>query len=366
MINVYEQIITESDAKAAYDAVQTGILSSFGQYVPELENRFATYIGRKHSLTCSNGTAALLLALHGLDIRGSKVAVPSCSFAATAFAAIAANNRIEYIDVDPSSLNLDLDQLERKCEYSQEYDPIKCVIAVHTYGNPYDHDRLKALATKYNFKIIEDACEALCATYNDKKIGQLGDVSVFSFYGNKLIACGEGGMVLTDDDEIANRIKLFRGQGQDPNRRFWHIIPGFNYRMTNVQAAIVLSQLNRIDYTQHLKQRIADLYVQRLSGRYQFQRVLTGSTHAWWMVTVLTENLNFYREACVAFKQAEIETRPIFPSLASMPFNKNPYIINNCELVSARGISLPSGPATSLDNINKICDILLTLKTDAK
>lgn len=366
MINVYEQITTEEDAVSAYNAVKSGILSSFGPYVGELENSFSAFIGRKYSHTCSNGTAALLLAIKGLGLQNCKIAVPSCSFAATAFAALAGQNRVEYIDVDPYTLNLDLDYLERRCEYSQEYDPIKCVIAVHTYGNPYDYDRLKAMAIKYDFKIIEDACEALYGFYKDKKVGQLGDVSVFSFYGNKLLACGEGGIILTDDEEVSHKIKLNRGQGQDPNRRFWHIIPGFNYRLTNVQAAIVLSQFKRIDQTQEIKLKIAERYIARLSGKYRFQTILDGAKHAWWMVTIMADDLGFYDQARVALQKAEIETRPIFPSLASMPYNKYPYLISNCERVSASGISLPSGPGTSMESIDKVCDILEQLETHVK
>jgi perosamine synthetase len=367
VVGVYEQQFTEEDAQAAYNAVKSGVLSSFGGCVRELEERFCNFVAPRgdHAsdrlgMTCCNGTAALVLALYGLGITRARVAVPACSFAATGFAAIEQQNTLEFIDADPNTWNLDIDDLKQKCQYWLEAgDPIKCVIAVHTYGNPYDHFRLKELAKQYKFKIVEDACEAMGADFRGTKAGNLGDVSVFSFYGNKLIAGGEGGFVLTDDPDVMDRMRLYRGQGQDPNRRFWHLVPGFNYRITNLQAAVILSQLRRVKEIQAQKALVRATYSKWLPTNLKLQTVLPGATHSWWMVSVLGGSDDYYSRTSDKLAAAGIETRPIFPPLPSMPaFVKWKAEAPKAAGLYQRGITLPSGPATKLSDIERICDLL--------
>lgn len=359
MIHVYEQYFTEEDAKAAYDAVKSGVLSSFGPKVLELEEKFTQFIGRSHGLTCSNGTAALLLALIGADIKDCRVAVPDCTYAAVGFAPVHRNCRLEFIDVTLTDWNIDADQLDEKCTYWADKDPIKAVIAVHNFGSPYDYERLVEVARKHNLIIIEDACEALCGKFKNQYTGTLGDISVFSFYGNKLLASGEGGFILTDNSEYYNKMLLHRGQGQDPNRRFWHIIPGFNYRMTNVQAAIVLSQFNRIDQIQMKKLKIWEHYIEHLPSHVTIQGTNDGATHAWWMISIIGDHDKYYIETSTRLAAHGIETRPIFPALHSMPaFGSLDITRPVTTLLNNRGITLPSGPGTSLESIERICSLL--------
>ena len=359
MINVYDQLFTEDDAKAAYDVVKSGILSSFGPKTIELEDRFKKWTGRKFSLACSNGTAALSMALCGLNVTNDRVAVPACSFAATAYAALEQHNRVEFIDVDRSTWNMNMEKLEEACTKWLYTDPIKCVIAVHNLGNPYDYDRLSSLSHKYGFHIIEDACEALCAKYKNKLAGSLGDISVFSFYGNKLIASGEGGMILTNMEEAYNRMKLYRGQGQDFKRKFWHVARGFNFRMTNLQSAVALSQFYRIEDIQNKKLEIHKAYELNIPNHVEMQLVHPECEHSWWMVGVLSkDNANYYGETSQRLLDNRIETRPVFPPMPDMPIFRCEADIPASRMLYRHGILLPSGITLTEGDIKRVCSLL--------
>ncbi|MEM3097471.1 MAG: DegT/DnrJ/EryC1/StrS family aminotransferase [Nitrososphaerales archaeon] len=359
MLRVYEPFFTEEDAKAVYDAVRSGMVSSLGPAVEQLESAFAKYCGRKHAITASNGSVALVLAITGLKLKNERIAVPASTFAAVASSVLNTCNRLEVIDVETSGWNMDLDLLEDRCnEARRNGDPIRCVIAVHNYGNPIDFNRLRRQANTYGFYIIEDACEAMGAEFCGKKTGSFGDVSIFSLYANKTITSGEGGIILTDDDEIAYTIRLYRGQGQDPNRKFWHLVPGFNYRMTNIQAALALSQFKRIDEIMKCKERVANEYKAHLPAHARIQQELPNAKHCWWMFSIVSNELDYEFMANVLAERG-IETRPIFPSLTQMPaFAHLGYRCPNAEWLHAHGITLPSGPNTSDKDIRYICDVI--------
>lgn len=354
MLPVYDAQFTEEDAQAAANAVRSGILSSFGTEVKNLETDFASYVGTKHALTCTSGTTALYLALAPIIRPGDVVAVPTCSYAATAFAAIHLGAQVEFIDADLGTWNMDLDALEKACQTKK----ITAVIAVYNYGNPLDMDRLIDIANKYGLYVVEDACEALAATYDGKRVGSFGNVGVFSFYGNKTISCGEGGMVVTNDDNITDRIKLERGQGQDPKRRFWHLIPGWNFRMTNLQAAVVNSQFARIDDILKRKREVVERYRDHLNADLLWQTVPSKGEHCYWMVSVRHWKLGWYQEASKYLADRGIETRPIFPPIHKMPATYQDIHAPNAELIWDTGITLPSGIGLTNDQIDHICDVV--------
>lgn len=355
MIRVYEPVFTEADAQAVYRVVKEGILSSFGEEVQRLEQNMAAYFGVKHAISCSSGSAALHLSMMALGVgSGDYVVCPNGCYAAVGSSIHHVGAIPWFVDTDLKTWNMDLDKLEQAEDCWLEP---KAIVAVHNYGNPLDVDRLKMIYP--TTPVIEDACEAFSATYKSRKIGSLGTIGLFSFYGNKLIAGGEGGLLLTNSDKLAERLKLLKGQGQCPSRRFWHIVPGFNYRMTNMQAAVINSQFDRLSEIQNRKLEIAHHYKTRLND-FLWQEVSEGAEHAYWMVSVAKDEPRFYERASKKLAEFEIESRPIFYPMSTMPAfytaELNQY--ENAQKLSEIGISLPSGPGTTPDQIDYVCDIL--------
>lgn len=358
MIPVYNQILTDEDAEAVKNVILSQYITHIGKETSELENYFEKYCDRKYSLSCTNGTAALHLALVGLNLHKKTIAVPACTFAAVAFAPAYLSCKTIFIDVDKDGWNIDLWLLEQECKKHK----IDAVIATHNYGNPYDYVRLKTLSENYKFFIIEDACEAFGSTYKNMNAGSLGDVSVFSFYGNKLITGGEGGILLTDLDHVANKVKLFRGQAQSRTKKFWHEDIGHNFRITNIQSALILSQLSRKDFILQKAKDNYELYKKHLNKKFVLQKQIVNSNSCWWMVSILhPENAEFYEIASEKLKSHGFDSRPIFPPLPRMP----PWQKENkkksfpvAEMLTNYGITLPSGPGIKNELIMQICDII--------
>ena len=355
MIPVYNQVITKQDAEAVYQTVLSQFVTHIGRETSDLELHMAKRFNRKHALACSNGTTALHLALVALRLEGKTIAVPACAFAAVAFAPAYVNCDTVFIDVSLNTWNIDLNLLEEECKARK----IDAVIAVHNYGNPYDYNRLKDLSERYKFFIIEDACEAMGSTYFDMPTGKLGDVSVFSFYGNKVVTGGEGGILLTDLDHVKERAELFRGQALSKNRRFWHEDVGHNFRITNMQSSLILSQMSRIDDTLKHIATVKEEYEKRLSHNFNFQKVLPGCHNCWWMISVTNDNSS-YDEMSRKLSDHDIDSRPVFRTIPYMPAwssnNRKKFPVS--EYLETHGISLPSGPGLTISTIRTICQIL--------
>lgn len=356
MIPVYDVHFTEEDAIAASNVVKSGILSSFGPEVQKLEKQFANYIGTKHALSCTSGTTALFLALAPFNTKKLTVAVPTCSYAATAFSVTHHQGDVVFIDSDLHTWNMDLDALELECKKRK----IDVVLMVYNYGNPVNMDRLIIMSYKYDFVIVEDACEAFTSTFRGRRLGSFGSVGVFSFYGNKLISSGEGGMVVTNDDKIYEHMKLLRGQGQDPNRRFWHLVDGWNFRMTNLQAAIINSQFNRLNEIIRKKRTIYEYYRDHLDADLIWQTIPHGGESCWWMMSVRHWEPKWYDKASKFLEANGIETRPIFPPIHKMPAMQkygqyDLMTFTNAESLWETGISLPSGPTLTTAQLEYIC-----------
>ena len=243
MIPIAEPLLEEEELNNVMEAVKSGWISSKGKFIPEFEENFARYCGVKHSVATSNGTVALHLALATLGIKeGDEVIVPTLTFIATANAVRYTGAKPVFVDSNPDYWCIDPEKIEGAIT-----PKTRAIIPVHLYGHPCDMEAIMAVAKKHDLYVIEDAAEAHGAEHKGRKVGSFGDIACFSFYGNKIITTGEGGMCLTDDEILAERMRILRDHGMNPGKRYWHDIVGFNYRMTNMQAAIGVAQLEKID-----------------------------------------------------------------------------------------------------------------------
>lgn len=351
------------------DCLESGWISSAGKYVEQFEHRFAEFCGVKHAVSCCNGTTALHLALLALGVQaGDEVIVPTLTFVATANAVTYCGARPVFVDSEPDTWNLDPALVEARIT-----PQTRGIIAVHLYGYPAEMDTLRAIARRRGLFIIEDAAEAHGALYKGRRAGSLGDIAAFSFYGNKIISTGEGGMVVTNDDALAARVRLLRGQGMDPGRRYWFPIIGYNYRMMNIPAAIGLAQLEQADW--HLQRRleVAQTYRQLLQEapflRWQAEREWT--KHVYWMFTViLGDGTPVGRDEAIAqLDRHGVETRPVFYPVHLLP----PYRESArgqeypvAENLARRGISLPTWAGLSFDDLTYVCECLRECLSDVR
>ncbi|MDD4287128.1 MAG: DegT/DnrJ/EryC1/StrS family aminotransferase [Candidatus Peribacteraceae bacterium] len=359
-IPVNEPVIPVEAKQYVLDALETGWVSSAGKYIQQFEEAFAKYLGVKHAITTTSGTSALHLALAALGIGpGDEVIVPDFTMIASAFAIMYTGARPVFVDVDPEIFTLDPSKL------SAAVTPhTKAIMPVHIYGHPADMDPVLSLARERNIAVIEDAAEAHGAAYKGRLCGTMGTVNAFSFYGNKIITTGEGGMVVTDDDAIAARVRSLKDLSHSPTKRFVHETVGFNYRMTNLQAALGLGQMAHVEEFLKKKQWMADRYAQELKDipglRLPITR--TWAKNVYWMYAVLVdEQLGMTRDAFRAeLKKRGIDTRDFFTScaaqpairaLGSVPFGsaQGPFPVT--ENIAERGLYLPSGLALTEEQI---------------
>lgn len=343
------------------DCMESGWVSSGGKYVELFEAAFAEFCGARHAVAVCNGTAALHVALaaHGVGA-GDEVIVPTLTYVATANAVTYCGARPVFVDSEPVTWNLDPAQVEYKIT-----PRTKGIVAVHLYGHPAEIDELRAVADRHGLFLLEDAAEAHGALYKGRAAGALGDAAAFSFYGNKIIATGEGGMVTTDDAALAARVRTLRGQGVDPGRRYWFPVVGYNYRMMNLPAAVGLAQLERADWHTGRRREVAETYLRLLRGvaPLQWQAESEWARHAYWMFTVvLGRQAPVGRDALMArLAELGVETRPVFYPIHLLP----PYReaargeeFPVAEWLARRGLSLPTWAGLSRDDLSYVCEVL--------
>ena len=352
MIPVYEPWISDLEKAYAKQAIDSTWISSNGEFIAKAEKLFGEFLGTPHVIVANNGTTALHLCCRAAGMNeGDVVLVPSCTYAATAFAPIYCGATIKYVDSDPQTWNIDLDIVEKICKQEK----VDFVIPVHLFGNPVDMPRLNRLSNEFGFTVIEDACESIGATIDGERTGKMSKLSAFSFYGNKTFTSGEGGAVVAQNAKLADFAKMLRGQGQSFDRRYWHLAVGYNYRMTNIQAAILCAQIERGEEILKEKKRVANKYksIFQESKSIEMQRVLTGHEHGSWMIVIKTQ-LN--AEALAAeLKKAGIDTRPMFYPLNEMPPLRSKDITPVSKGLSERCLMLPSSPLLSDENIDFVC-----------
>ena len=358
-IPVAAPVLNGNEKLYVNECLDTGWISSNGKFIHRFEEGFAQFCGSKHAIACCNGTVALHLALLAVGIQpGDEVIVPTITFVATANAVHYVGATPVFVDSERETWNLDPQDVARKIT-----PRTKAIIAVHLYGHPADMNALRQLANKHGLALIEDAAEAHGAEYHGQRVGSLGDVATFSFYGNKNLTTGEGGMCLTMDPGLAEKIRLLRGQGMDPARRYWFPIVGYNYRMTNIAAAIGVAQLEQSDWHLARRREVFAWYRELLASvdEVTWQPTATWAQHACWMFTVVLAD-HIDRDALARALQAEgIETRPVFPPMHLLPpyaHLAKPGSLPIGEHVSRQGINLPTGAHLSRPQAERVCDCL--------
>ncbi|MBI3866595.1 MAG: DegT/DnrJ/EryC1/StrS family aminotransferase, partial [Planctomycetia bacterium] len=287
MIPVNEPLISGRAAEYVDDCLRTGWVSSEGNYLKEFENRWAAYCGMEHGIAVSSGTSALGMAVAALDLKpGDEVIMPTFTIISCALAVIEAGAVPVLVDSEPDTWCMNVAQIE-----SRITPRTRAVMAVHMYGHPVDMDPIYQLAGKHGLRIIEDAAEAHGAQYKGRRAGSLGDMSCFSFYANKIICTGEGGMVLAKRSEDADRLRSLRNLCFRPDRRFYHTELGHNYRLTNIQAAIGLAQVEQIDEHLRRKRAMAKIYNENLQGLSQIRLPVEKpwAFNVYWMYGVVLE-----------------------------------------------------------------------------
>lgn len=311
-IPVSEPSITQKEISYVLDAVKSGWVSSLGHYINEFEKRFAEFVGTKYALTTSNGTTALHLALVSVGIKkGDEVIIPDLTFVATANAVTYTGAKPVMVDVEQDTWCIDL-----KCFKKAIRKKTKAIIPVHLYGHPANMDKINKIACEHGLYVIEDAAEAHGAEYKGKMVGSLSDCGVFSFYGNKVITTGEGGMITTDNEELYEKAKYLRDHAMSKEKRYWHTEIGYNYRITNLQAALGLAQLERIEELILKKRQIFKWYkelLQDIEG-IRLNPEKKGVKNVFWMVClVLDKDFKIGRDELIKkLKEKGIDTRPFF------------------------------------------------------
>lgn len=355
---VYQPCLTGKEKMYVDECMNTSWISSKGHFVTDFENAFASYIGVKHGVAVFNGTVAIHLALMALNIKeGDEVIVPSFTYVASANPVVMVGAKPIFVDSLMSSWQMDPAEVERKIT-----SKTKAVIAPHMYGHPCDMDALCAICKKNNIYLIEDCAEAIGSQYHGKMIGSFGDISCFSFFGNKTITCGEGGMVVTNDDELYRKAANLKNQGLSSVREYWHDVVGYNYRMTNIQAAIGLAQFEHIEPIIKAKIDNANWYMDELADLpVVFHKPAEENmVHTYWMCSILCEDMSTRDGLRAYLKENGVETRPTFNTIHTMPMylDSNGQSFPIAESLAERGMNLPSYPQLTRKDIHTICSFI--------
>jgi perosamine synthetase len=361
MIPVCEPWLTEQDTELVLDCLRSGWISSAGKYLDEFETGWAAYCGMKHGVAVSNGTTALEIAAELLNLQaGDEVIMPTFTIISCAQAIVRCGGVPVLVDSDARTWQMDVTQIEDKLT-----SRTRAIMAVHIYGHPNDMDPLLAIAARHGLMVIEDAAEAHGAEYKGHKCGGLGDISAFSFYANKLITTGEGGMVLTQRDDLAERARSLRNLCFQKGRRFVHDELGHNFRLTNLQAALGVAQLRRFDQIVERKRAIAHAYTERLKDVPGIELPVEESwaRNVYWVYgMVLDESSGLNAdEMSRRLREKGVETRPFFLGMHEQPvFHKQGLFLNErypvAERLARQGLYLPTGLTIQDSAIGQVCD----------
>ena len=347
-VPVNSPLIGEKEKELLIKCLTTGWISSEGPFVEEFETKFASYIGRKHGISCSNGSGALDIAIAALKLgKGDEVIMPTFTIISPALSIVRAGATPVLVDSDPITWNMDIEQVKQKVT-----SKTKAILVVHIYGLPVDMDPILELCKKHNLYLIEDAAEVHGQEYKGIKCGNFGDISTFSFYPNKHITTGEGGMVLTNNDELAARCKKLRNLAFEPDKpRFIHYELGWNYRMTNLQAALGLGQLERIDEHIIKKRKIGNFYMENLKKLKGVQLPLEATEYSmniFWVFGMVAETEDLKNKIVKELSDKKIGTRPFFWCMHEQPVFKEMSLFKNenypvSEKLARNGFYIPSG-----------------------
>jgi perosamine synthetase len=362
-IPISEPSITDLEIEFVTNAVKSTWISSLGEYIDRFESSFAAFCDSEYAVAVSNGTVAIHLALVSMGIKeGDEVIVPDLSFVATANAVLHAGAQPVFADIDPFSLCMDPEDFKRKIT-----SKTKAVMPVHLYGHPANMPVINEIASEYGIRVVEDAAEAHGATINGKKVGSFGHCATFSFYGNKNITTGEGGMITTNDAQLYHTLKYLRDHGMSKEKRYWHTQLGYNYRLTNLQAALGCAQMERIHEIMAKRQQIFDSYSEYLQGLdgVSLNRTYPWATNAYWLITLQVDRFSEeQRDGFIAdLKQHGIDSRPFFYPMSQMPYLKTDANTPVAHEVYKKGINLPIFFGLQEDEVKYICETVKKLLT---
>lgn len=368
MIPVNEPLLDGNEEEYVLECVRTAWISSAGHFIEDFEQAWAAYCGMRHGIAVSNGTTALQVAVDCLDLEpGDEVIMPTFTIISCAMAVVVHGGVPVVVDSDPRTWCMDVAQVADKIT-----PRTRAIMPVHIYGHPVDMDPLFELAEKHGLAIIEDAAEVHGAEYKGRKCGGLGDISAFSFYANKIVTTGEGGMVLTSDDALAEKARQIRNLCFIPERRFLHKRLGYNYRLTNLQAAIGLAQVERIEELVARKRRMGAAYNEHLGDIDALQLPVEESwaKNVYWMYGLVLDASTGMDAVAFAEALAErgVQTRPFFLGMHEQPifhkmglFEGESYPV--AEDMARQGLYLPSGLALTMEQIDTVCEAVREILT---
>jgi perosamine synthetase len=364
MIPVNTPLLSGNELKYVTECVESGWISSEGSFVTRFESEFAHYVDRGHGIAVANGSAALDIAVKALGLgKGDEVIMPTFTIISPAQSLVTAGATPVLVDSDSNTWNMDVTQIESKIT-----PKTKAILVVHIYGLPVDMDPILEICQKYKLKLIEDAAEMHGQTYKGKKCGSFGDISIFSFYPNKHITTGEGGMLVCNDDKIAEHCKKLRNLAFEPNgKRFVHNELGWNYRMTNLQAALGVAQLEKMEFHIQRKREIGSLYKNELKDIIGFQLPLERTDYAeniYWVFGLVADSEAQQEAVVKKLGDAKIGTRPFFWCMHEQPVFKKMGLFKNesypvAERLARNGFYIPSGLGLSNEEIVCVSQELL-------
>lgn len=354
-IHISKPTITQKEIDYVTDAVKSSWVSSLGKYLDRFEAEFAQFCGTRFGICVSNGTVAIQLALtaHGIG-KGDEVIMPNMSFIATANAVIHTGAKPVFADIEAKHWCLDPHSIEALIT-----PKTKAIMPSHLYGHPADMDKIIKIANAYGLWVIEDAAEAHGAAIHGKKVGSIGHCATFSFYGNKNLTTGEGGMITTDDEDFYYKCLHLRDHAMSKEKRYWHTELGFNFRMTNLQAAMGCAQLERVDEIMKKRQQIFNWYYKyfgKIDG-IRLNETADWATNAYWLICLENQawDLKKRDQFMVDLKKRGIDSRPFFYPMSDMPYLEATDQTPNAHLLYQRGINLPTYFDLTENQVKFIC-----------
>lgn len=354
--------IGEDEVQRVIECIHSNWISGISEYVVKFEDKFAKYCGCKYGVATNSGTTALHLALATLDIKvGDEIIIPTFTMIATVNAVTYTGAKPFLVDAEYDTWNMDVSKIKEKIT-----EHTKVIMPVHTYGHPVDMDPILELAEKYGLYVIEDAAEAHGAEYKGKKVGSIGDMGCFSFYANKIITTGEGGMIVTNEEDLAEKARWLRAHAFGRyGKHFYHEALGFGYRMSALQASFGLAQLKHINEFVSTRRKNAKLYnslLSELEDKIELPPEAFWAKNVYWMYSILTENRNV-RDGLMRFlKEKGIETRSFFYPVHQQPIYQHlakGSSFSVADELSERGINLPSGNNLTPEETNYVCDFII-------
>ena len=352
-IPIYKPTLDGNESKYVKDCIETTWISSKGKYLSLFEKKLSNYLNDSFCTTTSNGTTSLHLALLALKITtDDEVITTNYTYVASTNAIKMVGAKPIFCDINPHDLNINADLIEEKIT-----NKTKAILVTNVYGFLADFEKINILAKKHNLYVIEDAAESLGSFLNEKPSGTLADISTFSFFGNKTITTGEGGMVVCKKEKHLKLINQLKNQGNSESRVYYHDLLGYNYRMTNIQAAIGYAQLEYLESILDKKKRVYLYYKNNLRKEIQFLEEMKSSRPSYWMTPIIFKSINKKIKVERSLNDQNIETRPFFTPIDLLPF----YQTSKCKVAKSiyeRGLLLPSYPNLTFSELDKVCNII--------